>query len=170
MRKSPLLLFLLIACFAKKASAQIDVFYALDNKTYQYEPPIGFGSFLQFSFPVNDGDEVSAECDIYVWDGTDAFYVPVKLGYLYTFSRDGSGWFAEGQAGYSFAGERLDKAGYAGSSLKGPVTTLYAGYRFPIGERFHLNLGFRIETVFSKSGVLPTAGFRASFPLVFGRR
>lgn len=84
--------------------AQIDVALLLGKRASSIDPPIAYGGYLKFGFPISVADEISAEGSVLTWDEKDAGYFAKKLDYVYTLNRQGYGWFIEPQAGYVFAG------------------------------------------------------------------
>lgn len=167
--QSVLVVFLTAIC-VNTAQAQLDFFTVLGPGISYYEPPVGFGGFIKFATPISEADDITLELGFLGFDGNDAGYVPIKLGYLYTFNRSGTGWFCEPQLGYSIGGDREDIEDYSiRKSLKGVVTTVNLGYRFGVNSSIYTDLSLRVESVINKDGFFSIAGIRLAFPISFGR-
>ena len=97
----------------------------------------GWCAFYNFSFPVSEADAVSAEIGFNIFFlKNDTRYgiitAPLKLGYLYTFDRSGSGFYVEPQLGYNLIGvlPHYDSYQYkmVEDKFHGIVTTVNLGY------------------------------------------
>lgn len=160
----------LFTSLANKCYSQLDIAVLLGERTSSISPPIAFGSFLKFGFPINEADEISAEGSLLTWDQTEAGYFAGKLGYTFTLNRQGYGWFIEPQLGYAFVGSDPWYEDYIGTGdFKGPMGTINVGYRF--GQyRSKTDLSFRYENVFTNNvGRISTFGLRFAVSIGFGR-
>lgn len=173
-------LFLLIAVlFAGSVHAQIEVLTVLNQKP-ESKYIVGFGAMLKFGIPVKENaDQVTIEAgvkyipEIEYPDSYGVAYIPVKLGYVYTFDRSGTGFYAEPQLGYSVYGARsyqsMDGVD-VDEIIKGPVSGLSFGYMFPSEKIVQLDLSLRYENVFYKQGSVHTIGIRLSSRFRFRNR
>ncbi len=172
-------LFFFTLLLAFKANAQIEVLTVLNQKP-ESKYLVGFGAMLKFGFPVKDfADEVTVEAgikfipEIEYPDTYGVAYIPVKIGYRYTFDRSGSGFYTEPQLGYSFYGARsyqnMDGAD-VDEIIKGPVSGLSFGYLFPSEKVVQIDLSFRYENVFYRQGSVHTIGLRLNSKFRFGNR
>ncbi len=162
--------FCLLTGIAGKCYAQLDIAVLLGERATSLESPLAYGGYLKFGFPISEADEISAEGSLLTWDETDAGYVAGKLGYLYTFNRQGYGWFIEPQAGYVFTGsDPWYNSYYGDGDFKGAIGTMNVGYRFG-QNRFKADLALRYEHVFSNNvGQISTVGLRFAVSLGIGR-
>lgn len=138
---------------------------------------IGFGGFLNFSFPVSDGDFLTVEGGVEYFNSSDdeeLALIPVLAGYRYTFDRSGSGFYVEPFAGYAFGSSTIgsyDSYGvWEGGTVKvaGPAAGLGAGYLLDIGN-IPFNLGLSVQHNFGNYGT-STLAFRISHSFSFHKR
>jgi len=156
MRKE--ILFILFFFFIQQANAQIAVAKMVGKNTSNYG--MGYGAFLKAGYPVSAGDDVTLEAGVYIFSLNDQGYgdgtalVPLKLGYRYTFNRQGDGFYIEPQAGYNLYGiTSLNNDGYNTQNLKfnGVIFAASTGYIFSI-KSFPLDLNLHYETIWDKGG------------------
>ena len=165
-----LLAFSLLTAVTSKCYSQLDVAMLLGKRGKDINPPVAFGGYLKFGFPISVADEISAEGSLLTWDEKDAGYFAGKLGYVFTLNREGYGWFVEPQAGYVFVGSDPWYKHYIGNGdFTGPLGTMNVGYRFG-QSNFKADLALRYETVFSNNvGRISTMGLRFAISLGIGR-
>lgn len=173
-------MFLIFAVlFAYSASAQIEILTVLNQKP-DSKYIIGFGGMLKFGFPVKEGaDEINIEVglkyipEIEYPDAYGIAYLPIKIGYMYSFDRSGTGFYAEPQIGYSVYGVRsfqnLDGRD-VDERMTGPVSGLSFGYLFPTEKVVQYDLSIRYENIFYKQGVFHTIGLRLGSHFSFRKR
>ena len=165
------LLFVIAIFLSTCAKSQIQVDYINFNGF----SAVGFGAFLNFSFPVSDANYLTAEAglDVFSHDGSNVALAPVLLGYRYTLDGSGTGFYLEPNAGYSFAGTDIqvpDANGYyADQKINGPATGFTFGYLFEPSGKIQFNLGLRYEHIFGDAGS-NMFSFRISHAFIFGRR
>jgi hypothetical protein len=165
------------ACFLLLCShlcnAQIEVDYA-HGKDYN---SIGFGGFLNFSFPAGESDYLTVEGGVQYFKSSDdeeLALIPVLAGYRYTLDRTGSGLYVEPFAGYAFGGSTIgsynENGGWEGGNVKvaGPAAGLGVGYLFDIGN-IPFNVGLRLQHNFGNYGT-STLGLRISHSFGFRKR
>jgi hypothetical protein len=143
----------------------------------------GFGGFLHGGFPVSKGDEISIEggFDLFAPGTSHLVFVPLLVGYRYTFDRTGAGFYVEPVAGYTIGATDIQATDANGNPLfnadgseidekfNGATAGLGIGYIIP-SARCPLNFGLRYEHVFV-SGTAPSLlAFRVSWSVLTGRR
>jgi hypothetical protein len=162
MRYSLLIFFAIF--FSLAVDAQIDVFTIVGKKRNEFETRVGLGGFLKFGVPVNQGsDEITAEAAVLIFDGASAGFLPMKLGYVYTFDRSGYGFYFEPQTGYAIGEDYGERA-------NGFVGTANIGYLFKPAGGFRFNIALRSENIFTNLGTYNFLGLKLSHNLSFGRR
>lgn len=139
---------------------------------------IGFGGFLNFSFPVSEGTNyVTLEGGFQYFKNKydeDLGLVPVLIGYRYTLNQTGEGLYVEPNAGYTFGGSTIgtydSNGGWEGGEQKvvGPTAGMGMGYLFDIGN-IPFNVGLRYEHNFGNYATNILA-FRISHTISFRRR
>lgn len=148
LKKQVLIFCFLLFCF-RFSNAQIEVAYT-NSKNFN---AIGFGGFLNFSFPYSEADFVTIEGGFQYFKNKydeDLGLIPVLLGYRYTLDRTGSGFYVEPDAGYTFGSSSIGKydsnGGWTGENEKvaGPTAGVGFGYLIDLG-RIPFNLGLRYE-------------------------
>jgi hypothetical protein len=167
-----LLVIVLLFVF-KTSHAQIEVAY-LNSKGYS---AIGFGGFLNFSFPVTEGDAIIAEAGVQSFskDSKHIAMVPFLLGYRYTMDRSGAGFYLEPSAGYSIGGTDIQKTDANGSviyqngreldqKVAGVTVGLGAGYLFEGNAPFNVSLRLK-HTFVSGDPSINIIALRVSHPL-----
>ena len=120
---------------------------------------LGAGLYLKASYPLSNGDDITVEAGGYVFSLYDNSYefgtimVPAKLGYRYTFNRQGNGFYVEPQLGYNiFGSSTLDVDGYPKDfSYHGIVLGAGTGYLFSIWST-PLDLNLHFESIIAKGG------------------
>ena len=160
----------LLTIKANKSYAQLEVALLLGERSKSVDPPIAFGGFLKFGFPISQADEISVEASNLTWDEGDAGYFAGKLGYVYTLNREGYGWFIEPQLGYVFVGSDPSYNDYYGTGdVKGAIGSMNVGYRFG-QSRAKWDLSLRYENVFTNNvGRISTLGLRFARSFGIGR-
>ncbi len=130
-------------------NAQIEVAYA-NSKNFN---AVGFGGFLNFSFPVAETNYVTIEGGVQYFknkDDEDLGLIPVLIGYRYTLNQTGEGLYVEPDAGYTFGASSIGKYDengvWQGSDEKvaGPTAGIGFGYLFELGN-IPFNVGLRYE-------------------------
>ncbi len=164
---------------ASTADAQIEVLTVLNPKP-ESKYIVGFGAMLKFGIPVKENaDQLTIEAgvkyipEIEYPEYYGIAYIPVKVGYMYSLDRSGTGFYAEPQLGYSVYGARSyqDMNGVdVDEIIKGPVSGLSFGYLFPSEKIVQLDLSLRYENVFYKQGSVHTIGLRLSSRFRFRNR
>jgi hypothetical protein len=158
-KQIPVLFFLLLGFQIAKAQIEIDYAHAKDFNQ------VGFGGFLNFSFPVTEADYLTVEGGFQYFKNQydeDLGLIPALLGYRYTLDRSGTGLYIEPSAGYTFGNSTIGKydenGGWTGENQKvaGPTAALGVGYLMDIGNipftfglRFEHNFGNYSTNVFS---------------------
>lgn len=162
--------FLLLSSVSSELCAQIDAALIVGKRGSELESRRAFGSYLKFGFPINEGDEISAEASLLIWDEIDAGYMAGKIGFVYTLNREGYGWFVEPQLGYVFVGSDPSYEDYMGhGNFKGGVGTFNFGYRFG-QNKFKADLALRYEHVITNYvGNISSVGIRFAVAIGFGR-
>lgn len=166
--------------FVSSINAQIEVAH-LNSKGFS---AIGFGAFLNITFPVTEYGSVSAEAAFYYFrSGNDHIaLVPFLLGYRHMLQDPEAGFYVEPNGGYNIGATDIQKYNDVGSPIpdpnsdgwleqkvKGPTAGLGVGYIFP--GSFAFNLGLRYQRVFvSGDPSLNLFSLRLSYPLSFKRR
>ncbi len=158
--------------------AQIEVAH-LSTKNFT---GIGFGAFLNTSFPVSESNYVTAEAGLYVFSNHEnkIALLPLLAGYRYTLDGTGTGWYAEPNAGYSFGGSDIQKYNeydmpvYEGGKqvdqkVTGPTAGINFGYLFEPTGIIQFNISLRYEHVFSEFGQ-NMFSLRISHAFSLGRR
>jgi hypothetical protein len=173
------LLVILCLIVAFSADAQIEVLTVLNPKS-ESKYIVGFGAMLKFGIPVQDNaDQVNIEVgvkyipEIEYPESYGIAYIPVKIGYMYSLDRSGTGFYAEPQIGYSVYGARSyqDMNGAdVDEKIKGPVSGVSFGYLFPSEKIIQLDLSHRYENVFYKQGSVHTIGLRLNSRFRFRNR
>ena len=160
-----LLLIGLVIMLSSTIKAQIFVSQMVGDKGKDYDN--GLGAFLHFSFPVTEGDDITAEAGFnwYVLKANKEFStitVPLKLGYRYSFNRRGSGFYVEPQVGYNAYGitpvvneftKKLENGNFTA-----PVAAFNVGYLIDVGSIGQVNIGARYESVFYAGSPIKVAG------------
>ncbi|MGN6534008.1 MAG: autotransporter domain-containing protein [Ginsengibacter sp.] len=138
---------------------------------------IGFGGFLNFSFPASESDYLTVEGGVQYFNSSDdeeLALIPVLAGYRYTLDRSGSGFYVEPFAGYAFGGSTIgsynSNGAWEGGNVKvaGPAGGLGIGYLLDIGN-IPFNLGLRFQHNFGNYGTNIIA-FRISHSFGFRKR
>lgn len=148
---------LFIASFC---NAQIEVAH-FSTKEFK---SIGFGAFLNFSFPVSEADYITAEGGVQYFKDNSVeavAMIPVLIGYRYTLNRSGTGFYVEPNAGFSFC-----VADY--SDYSGATAGIGVGYLIDLGN-VPFNFGLRYEHSFGNPSTNIFA-LRIAHSLSFGRR
>ena len=161
-------------------NAQIEVAHI----TFKEFKAVGFGAFLNFSFPVSDANYLTLEGGLQYFkdrDEVSVALVPILAGYRYIFDQSGTGFYVEPNAGYGIGGsdlERYDKEGnfildengnYTYENPGGLMAGVGVGYLLQPGAGIQLNIGARYERVFTNGGT-NVFSFRISHAFTFGRR
>ena len=157
MRKEVLYIFFCFLVTVQAATAQIAVVKMVGKNTSNYS--LGAGAFLKASYPVSDGDDATIELGFFAFplndggNGDGTAVIPIKMGYRYTFNREGDGFYIEPQAGYNLYGvTSLDVNGYTKNlKFNGVILAASTGYIFHI-KSFPLDLNLHYETVIDKGG------------------
>lgn len=153
--------------------AQVEVAYA---KVKDFKS-VGFGGFLNFSFPVSESDYLTIEGGAQYFKNKfseDLILIPVIAGYRYTLDRSGSGFYAEPFAGYAFGGSSIEIYDSNGdwedgdAEVAGPVAGLGIGYLIDLGN-IPFNFALRYQHSFGEYGANVFA-FRISHTLGFRKR
>ncbi len=162
------------------SNAQIEVAHI----SYKEFKEVGFGAFLNFSFPVSDANYLTLEGGLQSFKNRDEeglVVVPILAGYRYTFDKSGTGFYIEPNAGYSIGGSdivRYDEAGnfildennnYTYENPSGIMAGVGLGYLLQPGGSLQFNFGLRYERIFSKSPA-NIISLRVSHAFTFGRR
>jgi len=169
LRKLATLPFLVIIC--SKLNAQIQVDY-MSMKGFS---AIGFGTFLNFAFPVNESDYGTIEggFDAFSKDDNYVINAPCILGYRYTLDRTGEGFYVEPNLGYAFGDSDVqvsDQNGfYSNAKIAGFSGGATFGYLFPQSGIIQFNVGLRYEHIFGPVGT-NLLSLRISHAFTFGRR
>lgn len=170
-KKQILFFCFLLFCF-QFCNAQIEVDYA-NSKNFN---AIGFGGFLNFSFPSSEADYVTIEGGFQYFknkDDEDLGLIPVLLGYRYTLDRTGSGFYIEPDAGYTFGSSTIGKydsnGGWTGENEKVAGPSAGVGFGYLINSSISFNLGLRFQHNFGNYST-NVFGFRISHSFGFRRR
>lgn len=169
-----------IFAFSYSSNAQVEGAY-LHTKDFQ---AFGFGAFLNFKFPVNEGAHLTTEVGLYNFQKEGQFLgmIPLLAGYQYTFDGSGTGLFVEPILGYTFGDSDVpqydeiseipdpNNPGYSLMQMaKGPTAALATGYIF--SGRTPVSISLKYQRVFVSSGPgVNLATLRFSYPLFGGRK
>jgi hypothetical protein len=159
--------------------AQLEVSHLLPHKGRNYG--LGYGCFLKSSYPISDGDDISLEVGIKFnfESGTDLqdgiAVCPLKLGYRYTFDRDGTGLYVEPQLGYNIYGVEsyYDDNTYETVNLTfhGIIAGGGAGFLFqPDRHGFQYDIGLYLESVFYQQTSVTAVALRFTYNFNLKRR
>ena len=170
MRKH-LVAIIVLSCSFSATKAQLFVSKLLGSGSSDYTK--GWGAFYNVAFPVSQADAISAEIGFNVFflkDDTKygVITAPLKVGYLYTFDRSGSGFYAEPQLGYNITGvsPHWDQYHYnrVEDRFHGFGTTANLGYLVNWRSAgLQIKLGTRLESVFYGGGNVTSAGLMIMF-------
>ncbi len=175
MSKKFILLSIVCICYFT-STAQIEVAKIIGKNSEKYV--LGFGAFVKFSYPISEADDVTLEIGASVFREKNStsnglIYVPLKLGYRYSFDRTGSGFYIEPQLGYNLIGAITtydsDARKYIDKKINGITGSATAGYLFqPIGN-IKIDLGLRFETTHFDGGSANSVSFRLSHYITIGK-
>ncbi len=166
MLKKSFFTFCLIVNFTANAQIQVSKLIGKDSDKIK----IGYGAFLEFSYPLSDVSDITIEGGFTTFDlKRDNRYgivtVPVKLGYRYIFSDAGYGFYAEPQLGYNVGG-----VGAADKKFTGLVYAVGAGYLFKPSGKIQFNAAILYESALSSGSPINYLSFRLSHNFSFKRR
>ena len=169
--------FLLIALLfiAIKSSAQLSLIKMVGNDTKDYK--LGAGLYLKAGYPVSEADDITVEAGCYIFSLYDyslkygTVVIPAKVGYRYTFNREGTGFYVEPQVGYNIYGvSTLNVNGYAKDfKYNGVVLAAGTGYLFSVSSA-PLDLNLHYETIIDKGGSNNYVRLGLVFPFRLGSR
>jgi hypothetical protein len=167
-----------ILCFLSLSFSFCNAQIEVANATAKGFNAIGFGAFLNFSFPVlEETNYITLEGGFQYFknkEDDDLALIPVLIGYRYTLDQTGTGFYVEPDAGYSFGASTIplrDKNGdilVDEQKVQGLTAGIGFGYLFDLGN-IPFNLAIRYEHTFSNCATNVIA-FRISHSLHFGRR
>ncbi|MDB5145799.1 MAG: hypothetical protein JWQ66_4512 [Mucilaginibacter sp.] len=191
-QRKKLFLFCFSFCLYTAAYAQIEVanlmtktvspngLGALVNQNFS---ALGFGSFLNLGFPVNETGAITTEGGVYYFakDDNRVFLVPVLAGYRYILTGTTYGWYVEPKLGYTFGSTNFQKYNAVGNPLyqsngnpldqktAGMTAGIGFGYLFQVIGRLRLNVGLRYEHTFVTGDPSPSVlSLRISHTFAFG--
>lgn len=148
-------------------SAQIEIAKLVGKNSADYKP--GFGAFLKFAYPVSEAADINLEAGALYFvekqsSSSGLAFVPVKLGYRYTFNGTGDGFYAQPQVGYNVYGIKShDVNGYnVDTKFNGIILSAGAGYLFPSLGGIQFDIGLRYETILYSGNSLNFVGLRLS--------
>ncbi len=136
--------------------AQVEAAHIFSNG----QSATGWGVFIHGGGAINKADELGGEVGLYYFaPGYHMVSVPLLVTYQHTFNGNGTGWYIQPGAGYSFGG--TDVQGYDASGtplyngdgtpmdqkISGPTVALDFGYLIP-SAKCPLNIGLRYEHIF----------------------
>jgi len=169
--KKHLIAIIILSSTVTVSHAQLLVSKLLGKNSNQYTA--GWGAFLNVSIPVSEADAVTTEfgVNMFFYKANTDYGIataPLKIGYLYTFDRTGSGFYIEPQLGYNLVGlvPNFDNTYIhdAETKFNGVATGVKAGYLIDwrqLGGQ--INLGLREESVFYGGGSVNSVGFSISY-------
>ena len=166
MLKQLLVGLLLFISFNLKAQIQVSKLIGKNSSDFK----LGYGGFLQFSYPVSEASDVTLEVGANVFqskvdEGYGWAVIPVKAGYRYTLNQTGTGFYLQPQVGYNVYGINPDDEQFTGLILAGG-----AGYLFqPIGK-IQFDLGLLFESAFHKGGAANYLSLRLTHNFSLSRR
>lgn len=142
----------------------------------------GFGAFFHGDFPVNKGNEITAEIglDYFAPNQSHLVFIPLLIGIRHSFNGSGTGFYIEPQAGYTFGSTDIQETDANGNPVfnadgsetdekfNGATAALTIGYILP-NARCPLNFGLRYEHVFVSGSSPSLLAFRASWSVLTGR-
>jgi len=166
----------LIVPFFLIASITLNAQLEVDQLSFKGFSAFGFGGFFNFAIPVSDANYVTGEIglDGFSNNGNTVALVPMLAGFRYTFDGTGTGFYAEPNAGYNYAGTDIQVVNadgiYSEQKISGLATGLTLGYLFQPTGKIQFNLGLRYEHTFFDNGGSNMFSFRISHALTFGRR
>lgn len=170
----------ILAFFSTPAlKAQIEVAH-LQSKDFSAS---GFGAFLNFAFPVNEGDYLTLEGAAYFFEKNDDGIViaPLNVGYRRTLDGTGAGFWVEPTLGYTLGASDISKYDSEGHLLydesgspverkvTGPTAGIGAGYTLRGQLPFSLGARYQFVKVI-KDPVMHVFSLRLSYAITFGRR
>lgn len=164
-KRSFILYFLLLSvnlCLAQIEVARVSV------KNFK---AIGFGGFLNFSFPVSDANYATIEGGVQYFSKDEEYLalIPVLAGYRYTLDQSGSGIYAEPNVGYNFGFSTIRDDGYDELKVAGPAAGMTVGYLFEPGGSIQFNVGLRYEHIFANAQT-NAYSIRISHAFTLGKR
>ena len=194
-----LCLLILSFCLSSTAFAQIVVARLMTKtqllnstgtaQTWQNISSTGFGSFLNFGFAVHQTDAITVEGGFYYfpYDGSSIYSAPCLISYRHLLTssddNDGSGWYLEPAAGYTFGDTDIQESNALGNPLykpngdllnqkvTGPAAALSFGYLFKPSGWIRFNIGLRYEHTFVNGDPATNViALRISHSFSFGRR
>ncbi|HXB91409.1 MAG TPA: hypothetical protein VNU72_03935 [Puia sp.] len=146
----------------------------------------GLGVFIHGAGPINKADEVGGEVGVYYFAPPSLGYhmasFPLLVTFQHTFNGNGTGWYIQPGAGYSFGETDIPVFDANGIQLynsdgtpkdqkiSGPTAALGFGYLIP-SVKCPLNIGLRYEHIFVSG--FPSQnmiGLRVSWSLSLARR
>jgi hypothetical protein len=142
----------------------------------------GFGAFFHGDFPVNKGNEITAEAgfEYFAPNQSHFVFIPLLVGFRHTFNGTGTGFYIEPLVGYTFGSTDIQKTDANGNPVfnadgseidekyNGATAALGVGYILA-NPRCPLNFGLRYEHLFV-SGTAPSLlTFRVSWSVLTAR-
>ena len=174
--KLRLLILSFVLCCSITCTAQIEVAQIYVKKFQS----IGFGSFLNFSFPISESNYITIEGGLqyFAKEQEEVLLVPTLLGYRYTLNKTGTGLYVEPNAGYCFGSTTIPRIADNGmpiggsvtyEKVAGPMAGVGFGYLFESSGRVQFNIGLRYQHSFAAPGANVIA-FRVSHTFSFRSR
>ncbi|TDO25363.1 hypothetical protein BC659_2904 [Sediminibacterium goheungense] len=177
--KKAFMRWLLTACFILFCSSdlfsQLELSHMLPRRGNKYG--LGYGAILKFAFPSGEADFITMETGVKLFFEKESTsygvgYIPVKVGYKYTFNREGTGIYAEPQLGFNVYGAEsyYDNAeGNVDIKFNGVVGGAAFGFLFqPDRAGRQIDLATYIESFSSKKASGVSIGLRFTYNFTVG--